>query len=122
MVWADRDRTEQVLVNLFSNAIKYSPRSDTVLVRVTEESDVVKIDVEDRGIGIPKNKIRQIFDRFYRVDSKEGEFTGLGLGLYISAEIISRENGQMWVESEEKIGSTFYFTLPTKRNNEYKKQ
>ncbi|MEO6509017.1 MAG: ATP-binding protein [Patescibacteria group bacterium] len=114
LVWGDKDRTEQVLINLINNAIKYSPRSDKVIVTMYDEEGFVKIGVEDRGIGIAKNKIHKIFDRFYRVDSKEGEFTGLGLGLYISAEIIRRQDGQMWVESEEKVGSTFYFTLPTK--------
>jgi PAS domain S-box-containing protein len=115
MVWADRDRTEQVLINLINNAIKYSPRSDKVFVHLSEERGIVKIGVEDRGIGIPKDKIHKIFSRFYRVESREGEFTGLGLGLFISAEIVRRQNGQMWVESEDKIGSTFYFTLLTQK-------
>jgi PAS domain S-box-containing protein len=117
MVWADRNRTEQVLVNLINNAIKYSPRSDKIIVHISEELDFIKVGVEDQGIGIPKDKISKIFDRFYRVESKEGEFTGLGLGLYISSEIIKRQGGQMWVESEEKIGSIFYFTVPVKKIN-----
>jgi PAS domain S-box-containing protein len=117
MVWADRDRTEQVLINLISNAIKYSPRSDKVIVHIVEQQDKIVVGVEDLGIGIPKNKISKIFDRFYRVDSKEGEFTGLGLGLYISAEIIKRQRGHMWVESSEKIGSIFYFSLPIEKEN-----
>ena len=66
----------------------------------------------DTGIGIPKEKISKIFDRFYRVDEASKHFSGLGIGLFISAEIIKQHGGSIWVESKEGEGSTFYFSLP----------
>lgn len=114
IIKADRQRLEQVCTNLLSNAIKYSPKSDRVEIHVTREGNDVKVAVRDYGIGIKKDYLPRIFDRFYRVDGITHQFQGLGIGLYIAHEIIKRHNGNVWAESEEGHGSTFYFTIPVK--------
>jgi signal transduction histidine kinase/CheY-like chemotaxis protein len=112
-VYADRARLEQVINNLLSNAIKYSPGSDRVIVEVKNEQDDVKVSVTDYGIGIPDDKVDNVFDRFYRVDESVQNFSGLGLGLYISSEIMHRHNGQIGVyRNTDAPGSTFWFSLP----------
>ena len=111
----DEDRISQVVINLLSNAIKYSPGKDKVIVRSTTDKKNITVSVQDFGIGIPKEKCDRVFDRFYRVKEMETDgMGGFGLGLYISSEIVKRHNGKIWVESEEKKGSTFFFTLPVK--------
>ena len=111
-VFADRYRIGQVITNLLTNAIKYSPQGK-IIVKTMADQDNVTVAVQDFGIGIPKIKQAHIFQRFYRVDGGEHDsFPGLGLGLYISSEIMKRHHGKMWVESKEGDGSTFYFTLP----------
>jgi len=111
-IHADRNRMEQVIVNLLSNAIKYSPDAEKVVVTVIKSDDTVKISITDFGIGIPKDKLQFLFDRFYRVDENSQRYAGLGLGLYICAEIIKRHKGEIHIESEEGKGSTFWFTIP----------
>lgn len=112
-VKGDRDRIAQVLINLITNAIKYSPRDRKVLVKASEDKGNVHIAVRDYGIGIEKSEMDKIFDRFYRVkDSRGKTFPGLGIGLYLSSEIVTRHNGKIWVESGKGQGSTFHFTLP----------
>lgn len=112
-VYADRSRMEQVINNLLSNAIKYSPGNDKVIVDVKDGKDDVKVFVTDFGIGIPDDKIANVFDRFYRVDESGRNFSGLGLGLYISSEIMHRHNGEIGVYRNEDVsGSTFWFSLP----------
>ncbi len=112
---ADRDRTGQVLINFLANAIKYSPQSTKIIVRVQSSDNEIIVSVQDFGIGIPKDKLTQIFDRFMRVSGPHMDtFAGLGLGLYISSQIITRQGGKIWVESKLKKGSTFYFSLPIK--------
>jgi two-component system CheB/CheR fusion protein len=111
-IYADKHRLEQVLINLISNAVKYSPDGDKVIIRVEQITQGVKISITDFGIGIPANKLPLIFDRFYRVDEKSQRYAGLGLGLYISAEIVRRHNGHINIESEEGKGSTFWFVIP----------
>lgn len=112
IVKGDKLRLEQAFVNFLTNAIKYSPRADKVVVNLANTGDAVKISVTDFGIGIPSEKVPKIFDRFYRVENTPHKFTGLGIGLYIASEIIQRHNGSIWVESREGEGSTFHFTLP----------
>jgi PAS domain S-box-containing protein len=113
VVSADRDRVEQVLINLISNAIKYSPEADKILIGATAGKEFITVHVKDFGLGIPKNEQSHIFGRFYQVNNPTVKtYPGLGLGLYISAQIVERHHGAMWVESEEGKGSTFYFTLP----------
>lgn len=116
IVFADRERIAQVLVNLISNAIKYSPNGDKVIISSMKDSDSVIVSVKDFGLGIPKEEQGKIFERFFRVKAKrEMDISGLGLGLYISFEIISQHKGKLWVDSNEGKGSTFSFSLPLKK-------
>lgn len=111
-VYADKARIHQVLVNLISNAIKYSPDADRVIVSLIPERDKVTVSVKDFGMGIPKEEQHKIYERFFRAKGKkEGDIPGLGLGLYISTEIVTQHGGELWVKSKEGKGSTFYFTL-----------
>lgn len=110
-VLADRHRIEQVIVNLLTNAIKYSPGKERVLVRSVLNSGMLCVSIEDFGIGIEKKYLGELFERFYRVNT-EYRFQGLGLGLFISAEIIKRHEGTIQVESEPGKGSVFTFQLP----------
>lgn len=115
---ADKNKIGQVLMNLLSNAIKYSPKarggvSKKIIVQLVSNSNGVMCWVQDFGVGIPKKKQNLIFDRFYRVSDGNETPEGLGLGLYISAEIIEKHGGKIWVNSEEGKGSTFCFTLPS---------
>lgn len=112
-VWGDRDRIAQVILNLLSNAIKYSPGANTVIVHLTPEQDHADVSVQDFGIGIDSEHLNKIFLRFYRVSgSEEKTFPGLGIGLYLSQEILKRHGSNMTVESEKGNGSLFRFTLP----------
>jgi signal transduction histidine kinase len=111
----DGERLGQVLTILLNNAIKYSPHADSVIVRLarSEEEHTLTVAVQDFGIGIGKEHQGRIFERFYRVLSKQDKtFPGMGIGLYIAYEIIQRHGGRMWVESAEGRGSTFFFSLP----------
>ena len=113
VVIGDRDRLEQVLGNLLENAVKYSPDGSEIFVNVEERTDSIVTSVCDRGIGIPADELAQVFERFHRgrhVSSTN--YGGLGLGLYITKQIIERHNGSIWVESKEGSGTTFYFSLP----------
>lgn len=112
-VYADRFRIYQVLTNLLTNAIKYSPPESKIIIKVTKEDKKAVVSVQDFGIGIDQDQLKKVFDRLYQVtDSKEKTFPGLGMGLYISKEIIRRHHGKIWVESQKGKGSTFNFTLP----------
>jgi two-component system CheB/CheR fusion protein len=113
-VYADRIRIEQVLTNLINNAIKYAPDKDRIKVDVSKEPAHVKVSVTDFGIGIPEDKCPHIFERFFRVQENTKTFAGLGLGLYISAEIIKRHHGEIGLDSEVGKGSTFWFTIPVR--------
>lgn len=116
LVEGDKTRIGQVLTNFITNAIKYSPKSNEIVIDTQKEGDYLKVYVTDFGIGIPKEKIERVFDRFFRVEDTSSEFSGLGLGLYISAEIIKRHHGEVGVMSEEGKGSTFWFKIPMKFN------
>jgi PAS domain S-box-containing protein len=111
MVNADMYRIKQVLNNYVSNAVKYAAGSKKVVIALKVQKDKVITSVKDFGIGIPENKIKKLFNRLYRAH-KEKPIEGLGVGLYLSKEIISAHGGEVWVESEEGKGSTFYFSLP----------
>lgn len=118
----DEFRLEQVMNNLLSNAIKYSPQANQILVNCYIEQDSIIVSVQDFGIGIAHHDIDKLFDRYYRVDNTAMRFEGLGLGLYISSEILKRHNGSLWIESEQGKGSTFYFRLPLKSTEIQKPQ
>ena len=112
-ITADKGRIEEVLINLISNAIKYSPKGGDVIVTTKALDDGIKVSVKDKGIGLSKENRKKIFDRFFRIDnSADADFSGMGLGLYISAGIIHRHGGTIDVISKAGKGSTFYFTLP----------
>lgn len=112
MIYGDYRRIDQVMVNLINNAIKYAPQSKRIDVTVIHDSEKATICVRDYGIGISPEKLPHLFDRYYRVDSLGHQFSGLGLGLYITSDIINRHGGKIWVESEVGEGSEFWFTLP----------
>jgi len=118
IVYADRERIERVIINLINNAVKYSPKSKLVQVRVLEIDGMARVQVTDFGIGIEKRKEPFIFDRFYRADEQNINYPGLGLGLFIAAEIIRRHNGEIGVSSEPGQGSTFWFSLPEKSRSD----
>lgn len=112
-VRGDRYRLYQVLMNLLSNAMKYSPGNTKILVSLKKKGKNAIVSVEDFGIGIKSDQKEKIFDRLYQVnDSEDSSFLGLGLGLYISKEIIEQHNGRIWVTSRRGKGSTFFFSLP----------
>ncbi|HEV8658987.1 MAG TPA: ATP-binding protein, partial [Thermoanaerobaculia bacterium] len=113
VVTGDRDRLEQVLGNLLENAVKYSPEGSEILVSVENKGDEVITAVCDRGIGIPADELNQVFERFHRGRKVSStNYGGLGLGLYITKQIVERHGGTIWVESREGAGTTFYFALP----------
>lgn len=109
---ADINRLEQVVVNLVNNAVKYAPQSKQIYFMVEEEGSNVKISIKDQGPGIAADKIPHLFERYYRIESSSSHYSGLGLGLYISADIIKRHGGKIGAKSELGQGSTFWFTLP----------
>jgi two-component system CheB/CheR fusion protein len=115
-IYADRPRLEQVISNFLSNAVKYSPDADRVEVSAeATDNGMLRVSVKDFGIGIPQDKKNHVFDRFFRVQESSHKFSGLGLGLYISAEIVYRHDGKIGVESTENEGSTFWFCIPVER-------
>lgn len=110
---ADKDRIGQVLINFITNAIKYSPESDEVQIRLSSTRESVSVSVRDKGIGIPEKDLQNIFKRFYRVEGKnENTYSGFGIGLYLSNQIIERHHGSIHVQSSPGQGSEFIFTLP----------
>jgi two-component system CheB/CheR fusion protein len=111
-VFADSHRIEQVMVNLLNNAMKYAPQSKEIIIHIEKADEMARISVSDRGPGIEPVKVPHLFDRYFRVDSEGMQFSGLGLGLYISSEIIKRHDGQIGVDTEIGKGSTFWFTVP----------
>lgn len=111
-VKADQFRIEQVIINLINNAIKYSPSSNIVEVKLIPAAKDIRIEVKDFGIGIANKNLNKIFERYYRVEEIPHHFQGLGLGLYIASQIIEKHSGSFGVESELGIGSTIWFSLP----------
>ncbi|XXF77533.1 PAS domain-containing protein [Myxococcaceae bacterium GXIMD 01537] len=112
-VRCDPFRLEQVIANLLENALKYSPAGGTVHVELQVRGDVAVLSVRDEGIGIPPDEQKLLFERFFRArNASSRSFGGLGLGLYISRDIVERHGGRIWVESEVDHGSTFFVALP----------
>ncbi|MGN6603847.1 MAG: PAS domain S-box protein [Ginsengibacter sp.] len=112
MVRADHERIEQVITNIVGNAIKYSRLPGDIIVNAVKKDGNINVTVTDKGIGIPKKDIENIFLRFYRVSGSASSFSGSGVGLYISAEIIKSHGGKIWAESKVGKGSVFHFSLP----------
>jgi signal transduction histidine kinase len=101
---------------MLSNAIKYSPAAEKVIVNATVKDEQIQLCIQDFGIGISAQNQSKIFEQFFRVTGVvEDTFPGLGLGMYISSEIIKKSNGTMWLESEDGKGSTFCFILPVSK-------
>jgi len=110
---ADKHRLLQVMNNYLTNAIKYSPGADKVIIQLSIDNNRIIMGVTDYGNGIPANKLPHIFNRYFRIENTRIT-EGLGLGLYLSREIITAHGGEVWVDSIENEGSTFYFSLPFK--------
>jgi signal transduction histidine kinase len=114
-VWADRERVGQVISNFITNAVKYSPPSTEIQVTTWLDPVNIMLGVQDCGIGVPAEDRTKVFERFYRVSGEGREtYPGLGLGLYISSEIVRRHQGRIWVDSQPGKGSHFAFSLPLK--------
>jgi len=112
-VWIDKDRMTQVLDNIISNAVKYSPDGGKITLKVERQIRQIVISVRDEGIGIEYDKLDKIFDRFYRVDkARTRQLGGTGLGLAITRELVEAHFGRIWANSKEGKGTTIYFTLP----------
>ncbi|MEO5648058.1 MAG: PAS domain-containing sensor histidine kinase [Chitinophagaceae bacterium] len=118
-VFADKERIGQVIINLLTNAIKYSPGKNEVTVEMRVVEDCVVVTVQDNGIGINEKDQAKIFERFYRVEGKnEKKFPGFGIGLFIASEIIHEHKGKIGVKSKPGKGSAFYFSLPIIRESD----
>jgi two-component system sensor histidine kinase/response regulator len=111
-IYADETRIEQVIINFLTNAIKYSPGTEEVHINLERFGDNIYLGVRDFGIGIAPDMQQQVFDKFYRVEETAIHFQGLGIGLFIAAEIIRRHGGKIGVKSQSGEGSEFYFNLP----------
>ncbi len=112
-VWIDKDKMTQVLDNIISNAVKYSPDGGKINFKLEKSRRQIIVSIEDNGIGIAYDKLDKIFDRFYRADkARTREMGGTGLGLAITQEIVEAHYGKIWVDSKEGKGTTIYFSLP----------
>ncbi|MGM9924710.1 MAG: cell wall metabolism sensor histidine kinase WalK [Bacillus sp. (in: firmicutes)] len=115
----DEDKITQVLYNTISNAMKYSPEGGQLTFRLKELEGFIEVSIQDEGVGIPKDKLEKIFERFYRVDkARTRNLGGTGLGLAIAKEMVVAHEGNIWAESTEGKGTTIFFTLPYERDQE----
>ncbi|MGA5689595.1 cell wall metabolism sensor histidine kinase WalK [Cytobacillus pseudoceanisediminis] len=115
----DEDKLTQVLDNIISNALKYSPEGGKVTFSIEEKDEFIIVSVSDQGVGIPKENIDQIFERFYRVDkARTRKLGGTGLGLAIAKEMVEAHGGKIWAASTEGKGTTISFSLPYVRSEE----
>ena len=111
LIIGDRDRIEQVLCNLLSNAVKYAPHTTEIVINVQQEEENLRISVTDFGMGIAKDKQKNLFQKFSRLENSH-QISGLGIGLFLSQEIVTRHGGTIGLNSADGEGSTFYITLP----------
>lgn len=119
LIYADKDAVEQVILNILSNAIKYTPENGLIEINITKQIETVKITIKDNGIGIPKPDLKRIFERFYRVDkARSRDLGGTGLGLPISKRIVESLNGHINIESKYGDGTRVNIILPIKDNIE----
>ncbi|MDQ0176278.1 cell wall metabolism sensor histidine kinase WalK [Bacillus chungangensis] len=115
----DEDKLTQVIDNIISNALKYSPEGGQVSFKVKEKAEEIEVSISDQGMGIPKENLDKIFERFYRVDrARSRQMGGTGLGLAIAKEMVAAHGGQIWAKSVEGCGTTIYITLPYDRSQE----
>ena len=119
-VWVDREMMGEVILNLFSNAVKYSPEGKNIAIKVEDKDDEQLVRVVDQGYGIPEKSLNKIFDKFYRVTDNEyiQEVNGSGLGLSLVKEIIELHDGSIWVESKLGEGSAFTFSIPKAKDEQ----
>jgi PAS domain S-box-containing protein len=110
-ITADQERLKQVIINFLTNAIKYSPKADEVLVKVEKRDKMLQVSVRDYGLGIDKKHLKNIFERYYRVEEHAQDYQGMGIGLYISFDIVKRHKGKIWAESKPGEGTVFYFQV-----------
>lgn len=115
LVKANPERLEQVITNLVNNAVKYSKKDKRIIIKTQKNDDKVRVSVTDFGIGLNEDQKKKIFERFYRIEDKKYMTSGLGMGLYISSQIMDTHKGTIGVESEPGKGSTFYFELPLEK-------
>lgn len=113
-VFGNRERLEQVVVNFLTNAVKYSPEKSRIIVKAKISAEYLDFSVRDFGKGVPEGTEKKIFERFFRAEEGRKNVNGLGLGLYISSEIIRRHKGEIGVRSASSKGSVFYFKIPLK--------
>lgn len=112
-VWIDQDKMTQVLDNIISNAIKYSPEGGKIVLRLESKRHYLLVTVQDEGVGIAYDKLEKIFERFYRADrARTRKLGGTGLGLAITKEVVEAHHGKIWAKSKEGYGTTIYFSLP----------
>jgi len=112
MAWLDEGRMEQVLENILSNAVKYSPQGGEILVRCLCGSDHCELEVRDQGLGMTSEQLKHVFDKFYRAHAEGGAIQGTGLGMSIVKYIVEHQGGTVWLESAAGAGTSVYFTLP----------
>ncbi|WP_439648976.1 sensor histidine kinase [Desertivirga xinjiangensis] len=112
------ERLEQVVMNLINNSVKYACEEKSIRIKAEKLDGHAQVSVKDYGIGLSSDQIERVFERFYRANDNNYSASGLGMGLYISAEIVKSHDGSMRVESELNKGSTFYFTIPLAENPE----
>lgn len=113
LVEIDQDKMMQVFDNIINNAIKYSPDGGTITVRLMTSNDEVILSIQDEGLGVPKQALPHLFERFYRVDKARSRAQGgTGLGLAIAKEVVELHGGRIWANSIENIGTTFFIALP----------
>jgi signal transduction histidine kinase len=113
LIVADEDKVDQILTNLTNNAIKYSPRGGRIKISAAANGGAARVSISDEGMGIPKEHLPKVFDRFHRVDNRDTrEVGGTGIGLYLVKHLVEAHGGRIWVESEVGKGSVFTFDLP----------
>ncbi len=111
----DREALWQIISNLVTNAIRYSPDNETIQIRIALRGEFIEYSVKDHGIGIPENQKANIFEKFFRASNATAKVPeGSGLGLFLAKSLVEDSGGKLWFESEEGKGTTFYFTIPTK--------
>jgi signal transduction histidine kinase len=115
-VEADAERLRQVLLNLLSNASKFSPQNSTITLRVHLKDQSLFVEVIDKGLGISAEEQSRLFQPYHRVEQDRQKFPGIGLGLAVCKQIIEAHQGKIWVNSQLEKGSTFSFTIPLKQN------
>ena len=124
LIVGDEDKLDQILTNLLNNAIKYSPNGGDVIIHAKMDKDSLVIGVKDQGLGIPKDHLQKVFERFHRVNNEDNrKIYGTGLGLFLVKHLVDQVHfGKIWVESELGKGSDFIFRIPTNINIEEAKK